>query len=173
MKLNLTLALVALTSVTALAQVTSPASRPAATSPIKLTASTSLVTEVKDAAGKQTEKLGSAARALPGNILQMSQKVQNVSSRKVGGLRLNMRVDRATTYQNSRCDVANVNTLFSIDNGKTFVAKPTKTVTVTENGKSVKKTVPATPSEYTNVRWMLPDINAGQTFNCHMRVKVK
>ncbi len=63
--------------------------------------------------------------------------------------------------------------LFSIDRGKTFAAKPTKTVTVTENGKAVQRVVPASPSDYTNVRWELPELGAGQTVNCNLRVRVK
>ncbi|MDO4245750.1 MAG: hypothetical protein Q4C89_06990 [Deinococcus sp.] len=176
MKTQLTLALLALTAFSAQAATTQTA-KPAQTkpSPIKLTAYTYTVGTTTDASGKKVERLADAAGkgALPGSLLQMTQKVQNVSTGSVRGLRLNMRVDPATTYQTSNCDVARVNTLFSADGGKTFAAKPTKTVTVTENGKSVQKTVPALPSEYTNLRWELPDMNAGQTFNCNLRVKVK
>lgn len=176
MKTQLTLAVLALTAFSAQA-ATTQAAQPAQTkpTPIKLTAYTYLVGETTDASGKKVERLSDAAGkgTLPGNLLQMTQKVQNVSTSRVRGLRLNMRVDPATVYQTSNCDVARVNTLFSADGGKTFAAKPNKTVTVTENGKSVQKTVPALPSDYTNLRWELPDMNAGQTFNCNLRVRVK
>ena len=168
-KTQLTLTLLTLTSTALAAQAV-----PAKTSPIKLSAATYSVTQVTEN-GKTTERLSDAAGkgALPGSLLQMSQKVQNVSTRNVQGLRLNMRVDPATTYQTSNCDAARTNTLFSIDRGKTFAAKPTKTVTVTENGKAVQRVVPASPSDYTNVRWELPELGAGQTVNCNLRVRVK
>lgn len=169
MKTHLTLTALALTSVSFAARAA-----PAATSPIKLSGATYSVAQVTEN-GKTTERLvdASGKGALPGSLLQMTQKVQNVSARSVNGLRLNMRVDPATIYQSATCDAAKTNTLFSIDSGKTFSANPTKTVTVTENGKATQRTVPASPSEYTNVRWELPSLAASQTVNCNLRVRVK
>lgn len=174
MKTLLTLSALALTSVSFAAQAPSATTSPASASPIKLSGATYSVTQVTEN-GKTTERLSDVAGkgALPGSLLQMTQKVQNVSARSVNGLRLNMRVDPATTYQSATCDAAKTNTLFSIDSGKTFSANPTKTVTVTENGKATQRTVPASPSDYTNVRWELPSLGASQTVNCNLRVRVK
>ena len=172
MKTRLTLPLTALALTSASFAAQAPAKSSALPSPIKLSAATYVVTQVTEN-GKTVEKLVDGSQALPGSLLQMSQKVQNVSARTVPGLRLNMRVPVATTYQTSTCDAARTNTLFSIDSGKTFSANPTKTVTVTENGKAVQRTVPAQPSDYTNVRWELPDLAVSQTVNCNLRVRVK
>ena len=37
-----------------------------------------------------------------------------------------------------------------------------KTIAVTENGQLVQKRVEVKPSEYTNVRWVLPTLAAGE-----------
>ncbi|AFD25365.1 hypothetical protein [Deinococcus gobiensis] len=141
-------------------------------SPVRVTASNQLVTQVT-VDGKSTERLTEATNARPGNLLQLNQKVDNVSAGLVRGLALNMNVDPATTFQAAQCSVSGVTTLFSAD-GKTFAQAPLKkTVTVTENGQSVKKEVVVPPSEYKAVRWQLPDLAGGKSTNCYMRVTVR
>ncbi|KQR40927.1 hypothetical protein [Deinococcus sp. Leaf326] len=149
------------------------AQTPAAqTSPVRVTASNQLVTQVT-VDGKVTERLTEAGSARPGNVLQLNQKVDNVSTGLIRGLALNMNVDPATTFQTAQCNVTGVTTLFSAD-GKTFAQAPLKkTVTVTENGQSVKKEVVVPPSEYKALRWQLPDLAGGKSANCFIRVSVR
>lgn len=159
------------------------------TSPVRLTASTYVVTQAKDASGKTTEKLVdvSGKGAIPGSTLQMSQKVVNVSTRKVTGLRLTMPVDPATTFVSQNCTLSGVKALYSIDprtyDPKTkalnvasmkFAEAPLKkTVTVRQNGVDVKREVTVEPSEYTAVRWQLPEISPNQNGECSLRVRVR
>lgn len=140
---------------------------------IKLTASTSLVTTTTEG-GKSVEKLSNAEGkgVLPGNVLELGQKAANVSKYNVNKIQLNMTIPAAVAYQSQKCDSASAMTQFSVD-GKTFANPLTKTVTVTENGKTVTKEVNVEPSEYKFVRWTLPTIKAGETVNCAVRVKVK
>ena len=71
------------------------------------------------------------------------------------------------------CTVAGVTTLYSVD-GKTFGPAPLKkTVTVTENGRSVLKEVEVKPSEYTTVRWTVPELGVDQTLKLGYRIQVK
>jgi hypothetical protein len=160
----ITAALFGLLAVPALAQ----------NSPLKLTASTLLVTEVKED-GQTVEKLTDTANrgVTPGSLLQLQQRAENVSTSTVRGLKLSMAVPAATAFIGQQCNVPDVKALFSID-GKSFAAEPLKKfVTVTENGKDVKKEVTVNPSEYTHVRWQLPDLKVGQSAVCFIRTRVK
>jgi hypothetical protein len=143
-------------------------------SPLKVTASTLLVTEVKDDS-KTVEKLTDTANrgVSPGDLLQLQQRVENTSRAAVRQLKLNMAVPAATTFLGQQCDVDGVTALFSID-GRTYAAEPLKKfVTVTENGQDVKKEVTVNPSEYTNVRWQLPELKGSGVVTCFIRVTVK
>lgn len=166
------LALAAASFATAQTSSTGQTAAPAATSYLKLAASTEKVTTVT-VNGKATEKLVDAAgKTLPGDTLQLTQQARNVSQVNLRGVTLNMPVPAAATFQAARCS-AEGRTLFSVD-GKTFGPAPLKkTVTVIENGKSVTRQVEVKPSEYRAVRWQLPDLAAGKTNTCIIRVQVK
>lgn len=143
-------------------------------SPLKVTASTLLVTEVKED-GKTVEKLTDTANrgVSPGDLLQLQQRVDNTSRTTVKQIKLNMAVPAATSFVGQECSVDGVKVLFSAD-GKNYAAAPLKKfVTVTENGQDVKKEVTVNPSEYTNVRWQLPDLKGGDAVTCFIRTKVK
>ncbi|WP_291430269.1 hypothetical protein [Deinococcus sp.] len=165
---------------TLIAALTGAALLPAAyaqgsqTSPLTLTAATLVVTqETRD--GKKVEVLTDASKkqVIPGSVLALTQTFKNVSKGTLTNMALNMKVDPATTFQQASCTVGGVITQYTTD-GKTFAAAPLmKTVTVTENGKSVQKKVEVKPSEYTGVRWNIPRLNAGQEGSCAMRATVK
>ncbi|GHG29032.1 hypothetical protein CBQ26_04860 [Deinococcus indicus] len=143
-------------------------------SPLTLTAATMVVTqETRD--GKKVEVLTDAnkTQVVPGSVLSLRQTFRNVSKGPLNSIALNMKVDPATTFQQASCTVAGVTTQYSID-GKTFAAAPLmKTVTVTENGKTVQKKVEVKPSEYTAVRWNIARLTAGQEGTCAIRATVK
>ncbi|MFT2719501.1 hypothetical protein ACMT4L_05800 [Deinococcus sp. A31D244] len=165
---------------TLMAALTGAALLPAATaqgtqtSPLTLKAATLVVTqETRD--GKKVEVLTDASKkqVIPGTVLSLTQTFKNVSTGALSGIALNMKVDPATTFQQASCTVGGVTTQYTTD-GKTFAAAPLmKTVTVTENGKSVQKKVEVKPSEYTGVRWNIARLNAGQEGTCAMRATVK
>ncbi|CAM3681773.1 hypothetical protein [Deinococcus frigens] len=143
-------------------------------SPLKVTATTLLVSVVQ-ADGKTVEELTDTANrgVSPGNLLQLQQRVENTSRTPVRQLKLNMAVPAATSFIGQQCDIPGVTALFSVD-GKTYAAEPLKKfVTVTEDGQDVKKEVTVNPSEYTNVRWQLPELKGGATVTCFIRANVK
>ncbi|MCD0166204.1 MULTISPECIES: hypothetical protein [unclassified Deinococcus] len=143
-------------------------------SPLTLTAANLVVTqETRD--GKKVEVLTDASKTqvVPGSVLSLTQTFKNVSKGALSSIVLNMKVDPATTFQRATCTVGGITTQYSTD-GKTFAAAPLmKTVTVTENGKTVQKKVEVKPSEYTAVRWNIARLTAGQEGTCAIRVTVK
>lgn len=155
----------------------------------KVTSSTFLVTQTTEN-GKSVEKLVDAGKGvLPNNILQMNQKLDNLSGQKLTGVRLTMPIPSAVAYQSQQCNITGVKAQFSADahavDSKTQkitnvstrkyadAAALKKTVTVKENGKDVTKEVTVSPADFTAVRWQLPDLAAGQSVECFVRVKVK
>lgn len=144
-----------------------------AKNPISVIGSTVVVrTMEKD--GKKQEVFKAAKTAQPGDLLELRQQVNNVSSKKLSGIRLKMPVDKATVFKSQKCNAEGVKALFSIDGGKTFASAPLKkTVTVTENGKKVTKEVTVDPSEYQYVQWTLPALDGKQSMRCYIRAIVK
>ncbi|GAA0500528.1 hypothetical protein [Deinococcus depolymerans] len=167
-----TLTRTALLGVAALGTLAGAAATPP--SPLTLKAATLVVTqETRD--GKKVEVLTDASKAqvIPGSVLSLTQTFKNVSKGALSSIVLNMKVDPATTFQQATCTVGGVTTQYTTD-GRTFAAAPLmKTVTVTENGKSVQKKVEVKPSEYTGVRWNIARLNAGQEGTCAIRATVK
>lgn len=143
--------------------------------PLKLTSTTSVVTQTTQN-GKTVETFTDASKVavVPGTLLDMAHTWQSVSKSDLRNMKLDMKVDPATTFRSAACTLSGVTTLFSADGGKTFGAAPLKkTVTVTENGRQVQRQVEVKPSEYTNVRWQLPVVKAGSEGRCGIRVVVK
>ncbi|WP_343757573.1 hypothetical protein [Deinococcus depolymerans] len=125
--------------------------------------------------GKTTETLVENPKTvLPGDLLREQVTLVNTSDRRVAQLLVNVPVPRGTEF----AELTTPNTdrwkvQYSVDGGKAFSASPTRTVTVTENGRSVTRQVPAPPSAYTNVRWTVTNINPDETLKLSFRVKVK
>ena len=142
-------------------------------SPLKLMLSQALVqTTTQD--GKTVEKLAPDPKSvLPGAVLEQAVTATNTLGKIMANVTVNLPVPAGTVYLNTLKAGGNVKTLFSIDQGKTFAAAPLKkTVTVTENGKAVQKEVEVSPAEYTNVRWVLGELAAGDSLKLGFRVKV-
>lgn len=158
---------------------TAPATAPAAsqtqTNPVQLVLNDFVVTKVRDAAGKETERLNpDASRARPGDIIQYEITAKNTLRTPITDLRPVLAVPAGTVFVASAGGVGNIGTEYSIDGGKTFGKAPLfKTVTVQENGKSVTKRVEVQPSEYTNVRWNVSQLKANETQKLTLRVRVR
>ena len=125
--------------------------------------------------GKTTETLTPSPRSvLPGQLLRQEAVVANVSGRAVRNSVITVPVPRSTAFVGSATPSSvRWNTVYSIDGGKTYAATPKKTVTVTENGKSVTKEIAAPPAEYTNVRWQVGELAAEETLRFGFRVRVQ
>ncbi|WP_407569034.1 hypothetical protein [Deinococcus altitudinis] len=116
--------------------------------------------------------IASPKTVLPGDVLREEVTVVNVSGKPVKSPIISVPVPKGTVYAGSATPGNDRwNTLYSID-GKAYSATPMKTVTVTENGKSVTKQVAAPASEYTNVRWLIGQLGADETLKLSFRVRV-
>ncbi|MBI0447171.1 MULTISPECIES: hypothetical protein [unclassified Deinococcus] len=80
-------------------------------------------------------------------------------------------VPQHTTYAGKLELPKGATATFSLD-GKTFSEKPMKTVTVTENGRTVTKQVPAPESEYRAVRVTLPEMKPSIPYTVAYDIKV-
>ena len=146
-----------------------------AASPLRLLLTQQLVTVVTEN-GKAVEKLIPAPQSVrPGDTLTQHLTASNVGASVLKDAALTVPVPQGFVY------VGNVTpanprwiTQFSFDRGKTFGTAPLmKTIAVTENGKTVYKDVVVSPSEYTNVRWVVALIQPDETLKLGFRVKVK
>ncbi len=125
--------------------------------------------------GKATESvIASPKTVLPGDVLREEVTVANVVGKAVKSPVISVPVPKGTVYVASSATPSGDrwNTQYSVDSGKSYSATPMKTVTVTENGKSVTKQVAAPASEYTNVRWMITQLNADESLKLSFRVRV-
>ena len=157
----------------ALALVGAAAAQQAA-SPLKLVLSQFLVqTVTKD--GKAQESLVEAPKqAHPGELLEEQLQVSNIGKSALTSVRPSLPVPAGTLYVSQGGVPQGASTEFSFDGGKTFGVPPLKRkVTRVENGQSVTKEVVVSSTEYTNVRWTLPTLDAGQALKLSLRVKVK
>ncbi|THF68068.1 DUF11 domain-containing protein [Deinococcus sp. Arct2-2] len=158
------------------ALLTSVASAQAA-SPLTLTLSQALVRAVT-VDGKATEQLAADPKNVrPGDVLSQMVTARNIGNKALTNVTVRLPVPKGTTYLKAETvmntALSNAKAEYSIDGGKTYATAPLKKIVmVTENGKSVKKEVEVKPSEYTNVRWMLPHIDAGTELKIGFRVQV-
>lgn len=146
----------------------------AANAPISLNLVMSLVKTVT-VDGKATEQfLPNPQSVQPGDVLSQVVTVQNTSNKVVKGQDVRLPVPKNTVYLAPETGMNIARAEYSIDGGKTFASAPLKkTVTVTENGKSVQKEVEVKPSEYTSVRWIVGELSPGQSLKLGYRIKVK
>lgn len=124
--------------------------------------------------GKTQERLQAAPQSVqPGDVLYQELVITNSSARTLTNGAVPLNVPRSTTFLGGLVLPGGVSATYSYDGGKTFGALPLKrTVTVTENGKSVTRQVEVKPSEYTSVRFSLPALAAGTTYKMGYRVRV-
>ncbi|MDB5046245.1 MAG: hypothetical protein JWQ08_2295 [Deinococcus sp.] len=148
-----------------------------AASPLTLTLAQALVKAVT-VDGKTTEQLSASPKTVrPGDVLSQLVTARNTGAKALTNVTVRLPVPKGTTYlkPETAMDTAlsNAKAEYSVDGGKTYAAAPLKkTITVLENGKSVKKEVEVKPAEYTNVRWILPRIKSGKDLKVGFRVQV-
>ncbi len=121
---------------------------------VRLELSAAKRTIIKDRDGKdQTiwQNLGDKAVVQPGDILRYTIQGENKGTKAAKNLVFTQPIPRGTVYElNSAKSYNGAEITFSIDNGQTFVAKPTIKETL-PNGEIKYKPAPA--DAYTNIRW--------------------
>lgn len=144
--------------------------------PLELRLEDFIVTEVTSPEGKIVEKLiPDASTVLPNQVIQYELTAENHLKQPLTGVKPTLAVPDSTIFVASSTNGAdNIVTEYSYDGGKTFGTAPLfKTVTVTENGKTVTKKVKVQPYEYTNVRWNLGKLKGDAQQKLILRVRVR
>ncbi|PNY81645.1 hypothetical protein [Deinococcus koreensis] len=143
-------------------------------SPISLNLVMSLVKNVT-VGGKVTEQVVASPKSVfPGDVISQTVTVRNNTGKAIQNVPVKLPVPKSTSYLAAERGLNVVRAEYSIDGGQTFAAAPLKkTVTVVENGKSVRKEVEVKPNEYTAVRWVIGELAAGQSLKLGYRVQVK
>lgn len=131
-----------------------------------------VVKVVKD--GKTTEELkASGGLQTPGQVGVLRLTLKNVSKEALKNIRPRQPLNSSQEYLAGTASNSHP-VEFSFDGGETFAPEPLfKTVSVQENGKTVMKKLQVKPSEYTDVRWNIPELQPGQTEVLDLRYKVR
>lgn len=155
------------------AQTAAPAAAPATANPLKMVLVRSQVVTTTTPDGKKVETLKANPKgAVPGDIFEDTNTATNVGKLPLSNINVSMNV-KPSVYLSSVASSGDIKALFSIDGGKTYAAAPLKkTITVQENGKSVTKQVEVKPSEYTNVRFVIPSLKPGESVKTTVRFRV-
>ncbi|NJM45194.1 MAG: DUF11 domain-containing protein [Alkalinema sp. RU_4_3] len=108
----------------------------------------------------------------PGTTIRFNVKAANVGDKAAKSLAVTQPVPAGMEFKlNSATSTAKAQTVFSIDNGKTFVANPQIPVKQA-NGETVMQPAPA--ANYTHVRWQLDQaLNAKSQQQMAYEVRVK
>lgn len=126
-----------------------------------------------DKNGKKVETLKPGVKsALPGDIFEDTDTLTNTGQQTISNVNVDLKVTPGV-YVSSSATRSDVRTLFSADKGKTYAAAPLKkTVTVQENGRTVTREVEVKPSEYTNVRFVVPSLKPNEIVKATLRFRV-
>lgn len=92
-------------------------------------------------------------KAKPGDVIRFTVTGKNEGSREAKNFAITQPVPRGTSYQLDSATIAEgISVTYSLDQGKTFVARPMVKVTLS-NGKVEERPAPA--EAYTHVRWKM------------------
>ncbi|QFP75466.1 hypothetical protein [Deinococcus sp. AJ005] len=142
--------------------------------PISLKLSMLAVKSIKIDGKPSEQLLPNPGSVNPGDVISQVVSVQNTTAKTVRDLPVQLPVPKNTVYLAPEKSLEGTKTLYSIDGGKTFAAAPLKkTITVTENGKSVQKEVEVEPREYNAVRWIVAELAPGKTLELGYRIQVQ
>ena len=145
-----------------------------AASPLSLVLEQFLVQTTSKDAKPQGQLLAALVSILPGQVLEQRLNATNVSTGTLARIRLQLPVTAGTGYLSQSGSSMNTITEFSFDHGGTYGLAPLKRkVTRLENGVNVIRDVAVSSIEYTNVRWTVPTLAAGEVINLALRVTVR
>ena len=124
-------------------------------------------------AGKSVTKRVQAKDVVPGNVIFYTVTYRNDGNEKATNAVIDNPISKDTSYVNGSAYGENEDGItFSIDNGKTY-NKPTMLFYqfTDKQGKTVKKI--ASPDIYTNIRWIVPVVEAGKQGTVGFKAIVK
>lgn len=113
---------------------------------VSITTKAFLEVPVKDTKGNTSIALKPAEKAVPGDIIEFQNKVENHAKVAASNIAITNPVPEHMAFVESIQD--NTDVLYSVDGGKTFAKKDQLTI------KDEKGIHNARPDEYTHVRWV-------------------
>ncbi|MBU5635292.1 DUF11 domain-containing protein [Geomonas sp. Red69] len=123
------------------------------------------------AKGKQVKKRVAAKGVQPGEEIIYTLSYQNSGNEAAKDVVISDPIPAGTAYiPGSASETGDL--AFSIDKGKTFKKPTLLTYELKGNTGKMEKKV-ASPDEYTDVRWTIPQVPAGGTGSVSFKVKVK
>ncbi len=122
--------------------------------------------------GKTTwQEAGTKITATPGDVLRYTLKGANNGKRPLSNLVLTQPVPAGMVYQLNSASNPGGQLVYSIDGGKSYVAKPMVSVAL-PNGKTEMRPAPA--EAYTHLRWQLSQtLSAGNRVDLSYEVRVR
>ena len=121
--------------------------------------------------GKQVKKRVEATSQVSGEVVIYTISYRNEGDEVATNVKFDNKVPEGTSYIGDSAK-GNADTTFSIDNGKTY-DKPAKLTYEIVNAKGQKETVVAPPEKYTDIRWVIPQVNAGGSGQIVYEVRIK
>lgn len=130
-----------------------------------------VVTETEN--GKLVKKLHPLTEnVMPGHTIQYDINGKNESDQPLKNVIADGKIPQGTTYNDgSAVSSIPATILFSIDNGNTFEKPPIVIKVKQPDGKEIEKTVD--PDQYTNIRFIIKQLDAGKNFVGSYEVTVK
>lgn len=98
--------------------------------------------------GKQAHKFIDAKKVLPGETIQYSTSMQNISRQNANGIKLDNPIPAHTVYLQNSAYGKNMHITFSVDGGRHYGLPSTLKVRSNDG-----RLYPAQASDYTNIRW--------------------
>lgn len=121
--------------------------------------------------GKPVTKKIAAKGAKPGEVIIYTLSFQNSGTEAAKDVIISDPIPEGTAYlPGSASEIGDLT--FSIDKGKTFKKPTLLTYEMKGADGKLQKRV-ATPEDYTDVRWKIPSIAAGEKGSVKFKVKVK
>ena len=121
--------------------------------------------------GKQIKKRIEAKSQVSGEVVIYTITYRNEGDQVATGVKFDNKVPEGTSYVANSAK-GNADITFSIDDGKSY-KKPEQLTYEIVNAKGVKETVVAPPEKYTDIRWVLPQVNAGSSGQIGYEVRIK
>lgn len=122
-------------------------------------------------AGKKIVKRVSAQVSAPGDVLIYTLNYKNVGDEKATAVNVDNPLPAGMKYLAESANGANTQISFSVDGGKSFAKPEQLVVEKVKAGKKVK--AKADVVDYTNIRWVIGEVQPGQAGQLGFRTVVE
>lgn len=121
--------------------------------------------------GKKVVKRVKADKSSPGETLIFTLSYQNAGDERAVDVKLDNPLPAGTKYVSGSASGANAQVSYSADGGKTFAAPEQLSVEKVKAGKKEKARAQAV--DYTTIRWVISEIQPGQSGQVSFRALVQ